>query len=89
MYPISILIPYEYLSVESGGVEGFSHPVYKQISQRNGEINRLDLSSLKQLARQENIESSGKRPLVQQRLKNYYKHKVCFPVCSSFPGRRQ
>jgi len=54
----------------------FDHPVYKQISLKNGLINKSDLSTLKHMCRQENIESSGKRNLIQQRLKNYFKAKM-------------
>ena len=54
----------------------FSHPVYKEISLKNGIINKSDLSSLKKLCKDENIDSAGKRPLLQQRLKTYFKNKM-------------
>ena len=54
----------------------FSHPIYKEISQKNGLINKSDLSTLKKMCRDEKIDSSGKKPLVQQRLKNYFKNKM-------------
>ena len=54
----------------------FDHPVYKQISLKNGLINKSDLSTLKRMCKEENIESAGKRNLIQQRLKNYFKAKM-------------
>merc|ERR1712126_566644 len=54
----------------------FSHPVYKEISFKNGQINKSDLSTLKKMCRDEHIDSSGKRPLIQQRLKTYFKNKM-------------
>jgi len=54
----------------------FSHPVYKEISHKNGQINKSDLSTLKKMCRDEHIDSSGKRPLIQQRLKTYFKNKM-------------
>lgn len=54
----------------------FDHPVYKQISLKNGLINKSDLSTLKRMCKEENIESSGKRILIQQRLKTYFKAKM-------------
>ena len=50
--------------------------MYKEISLKNGIINKSDLSSLKKLCKDENIDSSGKRPLLQQRLKTYFKNKM-------------
>ena len=54
----------------------FSHPIYKEISLKNGIINKCDLSTLKKICKDENIDSSGKRPLLQQRLKTYFKNKM-------------
>ena len=54
----------------------FSHPVYKEISLKNGIINKSDLSTLKKMCKDEKIDSCGKRPLIQQRLKNYFKNKM-------------
>merc|ERR1712218_260504 len=54
----------------------FSHPVYKEISLKNGIINKSDLSTLKKMCKDEKIDSGGKRPLIQQRLKNYFKNKM-------------
>ena len=54
----------------------FSNPIYKEISLKNGIINKSDLSTLKKLCKDENIDSSGKRPLIQQRLKTYFKNKM-------------
>ena len=54
----------------------FSHPIYREISLKNGIINKSDLSTLKRLCKEENIDSSGKRPLIQQRLKTYFKNKM-------------
>ena len=62
--------------IESDQNSDFSHPVYKEISLKNGIINKSDLSSLKKMCRDENIDSSGKRPLIQSRLKNYFKNKL-------------
>ena len=54
----------------------FDHPVYKEISLKNGLINKSDLSTLKRMCREESIESAGKRNLIQQRLKTYWKSKM-------------
>ena len=54
----------------------FNHPVYKEISLKNGIINKSDLSTLKKMCKDEKIDSCGKRPLIQQRLKNYFKNKM-------------
>ena len=51
----------------------YDHPVYKQISLKNGLINRCDLSSLKRMCREDGLDTSGKRPLLVQRLKHYHK----------------
>jgi len=53
-----------------------SHPVYKEISLKNGFINRQDLSTLKRICKTECIDSSGKRDLLMKRLKQYYKVKM-------------
>ena len=54
----------------------YNHPVYKEISLKNGLINKCDLSTLKKMCRDEKIDSAGKRPMIQQRLKNYFKNKM-------------
>ena len=54
----------------------FDHPVYKEISRKNGIINRLDLSSMKRLCKEEGLDSTGKRDMVKQRLKQFYKTKL-------------
>jgi len=54
----------------------FNHPIYKEISRKNGFINKADLSTLKRMCKEENIDSSGKRNLIQQRLKNYWRAKM-------------
>ena len=54
----------------------FDHPVYKDISRKNGLINRLDLSSMKRLCKEEGLDSTGKRDMVKQRLKQFYKTKL-------------
>jgi len=54
----------------------YSHPVFKEISRKNGVINKSDLSTLKKMCKDENIDSAGKRPLIQQRLKTYFKNKM-------------
>ena len=66
------------LQQDSGEVKEseFSHPVYKEISLKNGIINKSDLSTLKKMCRDEKIDSSGKGPLIKQRLKNYFKNKM-------------
>ena len=51
----------------------YGHPVYKEISRKNGVINKSDLSTLKKMCKDENIDSAGKRQLIQQRLKTYFK----------------
>jgi len=51
-------------------------PVYSLISMKNGQINRLDLTSLKRLCKEEYLDSSGKRVSVQKRLKEHFKNKV-------------
>jgi len=61
-------------------VSEFSHPVYKEISRKNGIINKSDLSTLKKMCKDEKIDSSGKRPLIQQRLKNFFKTKMLSEV---------
>jgi len=54
----------------------FDHPVYKEIARYNGQINRSDLSTMKHMCRMENIDSSGKRDLVKQRLKNHVRNRM-------------
>merc|ERR1711971_261303 len=54
----------------------FDHPVYKDISRKNGLINRLDLSSMKRLCKEEGLDSTGKRDMVKQRLKQFYKTRL-------------
>jgi len=54
----------------------FDHPVYKDISRKNGLINRLDLSSMKRLCKEEGLDSTGKRDMVKQRLKQFYKTRM-------------
>ena len=54
----------------------FDHPVYKDISRKNGLVNRLDLSSMKRLCREEGLDSTGKRDMVKQRLKQFYKTRL-------------
>jgi len=54
----------------------FDHPIYKEISRKNGLINRSDLSTLKRMCKEEGIDSSGKRNLIQQRLKSYFRAKM-------------
>jgi len=56
--------------------ETFAHPVYNQISRKNGYLNRQDLSTLKRICKEENIDSSGKKDLVSKRLKQYFKVKL-------------
>lgn len=56
--------------------ENFSHPVYGQISLKNGFLNRQDLSTLKRICKEENLDSCGKKDLITKRLKQYYKHKM-------------
>jgi len=54
----------------------FSHPVYKEISNKNGYLNRQDLSTLKRICKAENLDSSGKKNLVIKRLKQFYKNSM-------------
>jgi len=54
----------------------YDHPVYKDISRKNGLINKADLSTLKRMCKEEGLESAGKRNLIQQRLKCYWKSKL-------------
>jgi len=54
----------------------YDHPVYKQISRQNGQINRADLSSLKYMCKLEQIDSSGKLNTVKQRLKSHFRNKM-------------
>jgi len=54
----------------------FDHPIYKEISKKNGVINRSDLSTLKRMCREEGVDSSGKRDMVKQRLKQLYKTRL-------------
>lgn len=51
----------------------YDHPVYKIISMKNGEINRLDLSSLKRVCKVEGLDSLGKRDAIKRRLKEHFK----------------
>ena len=46
----------------------YDHPVYKDISRKNGLINKSDLSTLKRMCKEEGLDSGGKRNLIQQRL---------------------
>lgn len=67
----------DFLDNREDGCKGeFSHPVYKEISLKNGILNKCDLSTLKRICKDENIDSSGKRPMLQQRLKTYFKNKM-------------
>lgn len=61
---------------EEGDDSGHSHPVYKEISLKNGFINRQDLSTLKRICKVESLDSTGKRDLLSKRLKQYYKVKM-------------
>jgi len=54
----------------------YDHPVYKDISRKNGLINKSDLSTLKRMCKEEGLDSGGKRNLIQQRLKCYWKSKL-------------
>jgi len=54
----------------------YEHPVWKEISRKNGKINRADLSSLKHMCKLETIDSSGKLSMVRQRLKNHFRTKM-------------
>jgi len=54
----------------------YDHPVYKDISRKNGLINKSDLSTLKRMCKEEGLDSGGKRNLIQQRLKCYWKAKL-------------
>lgn len=51
----------------------FDHPVYREISLKNGLINRADLSSLKRMCKEQNLESGGKRDMLKLRLKQFHK----------------
>jgi len=53
----------------------YRDPVYRVISKKNGQINKLDLSSLKLLCKNECLDSSGKRDSVQKRLKMHFEKK--------------
>ncbi|XP_023344113.1 3'-5' exoribonuclease 1 [Eurytemora carolleeae] len=53
--------------------DSFSDPVYRDISRKNGFLNKQDLSTLKRICKDENIDSSGKKDLVTKRLKQFYK----------------
>jgi len=58
----------------------YAHPVYSQISLKNGFLNRQDLSTLKRICKEENIDSSGKKDQVTRRLKQYFKRKMLVEV---------
>jgi 3'-5' exoribonuclease 1 len=50
--------------------------VYSNISNLNGQINRMDLSSMKKRCRELNLHPMGKREAVKRRLKEFYKEKL-------------
>lgn len=53
-----------------------SDPVYRLISRKNGQINKLDLSSLKLLCKEECLDSTGKGDSVKKRLKVHFERKL-------------
>ena len=53
--------------------DDFDHPIYKEISMKNGLINRSDTSSLKAMCKEAAIDHSGKATLLKQRLKQFHK----------------
>ena len=54
----------------------FDHPIYKEISMKNGLINRSDTSSLKNMCKEASIDHSGKATLLKQRLKQFHKSRL-------------
>jgi len=50
--------------------------VYKQLSRKNHFLNIQELSTLKNICKEENIDASGKKSVVTKRLKEYYKVKM-------------
>ncbi|XP_064077564.1 3'-5' exoribonuclease 1-like [Macrobrachium nipponense] len=49
---------------------------HKELSQMNGQINRMKMDQLKKRLRQFNLDTSGSKSVLQQRLKSHYKRKV-------------
>lgn len=49
----------------------YSHPVYRELSILNGKINKLNVPQLRSRLREHNLEISGKKHVLQKRLKSY------------------
>lgn len=60
----------------NGQAGRYGHPVFQEISRKNGFINRQDLSTLKRLCKLEEIDSAGKRDMIIKRLKQFYNAKL-------------
>ena len=61
---------------EEENTHDFDHPIYKEISMKNGLINRSDTSSLKNMCKEASIDHSGKATLLKQRLKQFHKSRL-------------
>ncbi|XP_063885772.1 3'-5' exoribonuclease 1-like [Scylla paramamosain] len=49
----------------------YSHPVYRELSILNGKINKLNVAQLKSHLRERNLDTSGKKLVLQKRLKSH------------------
>lgn len=51
----------------------YGHPVYNEISYINGQINRMDVSQMRNRCKEVGLEPAGKREALKRRLKEYFK----------------
>lgn len=66
-----------------------SDPVYRLISKKNGEINKLDLPSLTLMCKEECLDSYGKKNSVQKRLKVHFEKKFLIEAGLLHPYRHR
>merc|ERR1712227_263102 len=59
---------------DDGCYEGkFSDPIYKQISMKNGQINRMTKEEIRKKLAELKLDTQGLKEVLKKRLKNYYK----------------